>query len=391
MKVIGLMSGTSGDAVDAALVEITGSGRRLKVRLLAFAATPYPPALQSRVLALASGGSVDEVCHMNALLGEWFARAARRVLRKARLSPAQIALIGSHGQTIRHRPAPIREAGIGTLRSTLQIAEPAIIAERTGITTIADFRPRDLAAGGEGAPLAPYVHYLLLRDRRRHRLILNLGGIGNVTYLPAAGALETVRAFDTGPGNMLLDGIVQLRSGGRQRMDRDGKAAARGRVDPTLLAQLLAHPFLKRRPPKSTGREDFGRPFLERLLAGRRTPTEDLLATASFFTALTVSSARRWLQGPVDEVIVAGGGASNPTLMSDLAAVFDPVPLRKLDDLGWSSRAFEAVAFAVLAYQTWQGEPANVPAVTGARRPVVLGAVVPGRQGWPPATRRRGG
>lgn len=391
MKVIGLMSGTSGDAVDAALVEIAGSGRRLKVRLLAFAATPYPPALQSRVLALASGGTADDVCHLNALLGEWFARAALRVLRKARLPPSRVALIGSHGQTIRHRPIPLREPGIGRLRSTLQIAEPAIIAERTGITTVADFRPRDLAAGGEGAPLAPYVHDLLLRDRRRHRLILNLGGIGNVTYLPAAGGPETVRAFDTGPGNMLLDGIVQLRTRGRHRMDRDGRAAARGRVHPALLTRLLAHPFLKRRPPKSTGREDFGRPFIARLLAGRRIATEDLLATASFFTALTVSSARRWLKGPVDEVIVAGGGASNVTLMSDLRAVFDPVPVRKLDDIGWSSRAFEAVAFAVLAYQTWQGEPANLPAVTGARHPVILGAMLPGRTGWPPARRRHGG
>lgn len=389
MKVIGLMSGTSGDGVDAALVEITGSGLRLNIRLLEFLATPYPPDLQRRVLALASGGGVAEVCHLNVVLGEWFAKAARRVLRKAGVGPSRVALIGSHGQTIQHRPQPVREPGLGALRSTLQIAEPAVIAEKTGIATVADFRPRDVAAGGQGAPLTPYLHYLLLRDRRRSRLVVNLGGIGNVTFLPAGGGLAQVRAFDTGPGNMLLDGIVQRRTAGRQAMDRDGRAAARGRVDPALLARLLAHPFLKRRPPKSTGREEFGRPFLESLMAGRRLSTQDLLATCSFFTALTVGSARRWLPGPVEEVIVAGGGARNRTVMSDLAAVFDPVPVRKLDDLGWSSKAFEAIAFAVLAYQTLRGEPANVPAVTGASHPVVLGSIVPGRAGWPPLERRR--
>jgi len=385
MKVVGLMSGTSGDGVDAALVEIRGDGLRLRVKPLAFALTPYPAALRQRVLQLATGGSVADVCHLNAVLGEWFAKAARRVIARAGLRPAQIALIGSHGQTVQHLPHTIREPGIGPVRSTLQIAEPAVIAERTGITTVADFRPRDMAAGGQGAPLAPYVHYLLFKSAARSRLIVNLGGIGNVTSLPAGGDLSTVRAFDTGPGNMVLDGLVGRLTEGRQTMDRGGRRAAQGTVDARLLMELLAHPFLNQSPPKSTGREEFGEPFVTRLLATmrkRRLTAQDVLATCSLFTAMTVSSARRWLRGPLHEVIVAGGGVRNRTLMRDLAAVFEPIPVRTLEDIGWSSKAFEAVAFAILAYQTVRGACANVPAVTGATHPVLLGTIVPGRRGW---------
>jgi anhydro-N-acetylmuramic acid kinase len=376
------MSGTSGDGVDAALVDIRGAGLALTVTPLAFVPTPYSTALQQRILRLCAGGSVAEVCHLNAVLGLWFAKAALRVIKKAGLRPEQVALIGSHGQTVQHLPQGIREPGLGTVRSTLQIAEPAAIAERTGITTVADFRPRDIAAGGQGAPLTPYVHYLLFRHRTKSRLIVNLGGIGNVTHLPAGGSLASVRAFDTGPGNMLSDGLVQRLTGGRQTMDRDGRLAAQGTVDAGLLASLLAHPFFKQPPPKSTGREAFGAPFVTRLLAAmrrRRLHVHDALATCSLFTAVTVSSARRWLEPSLDEVIVAGGGARNRTLMGDLTAAFDPIPVRTLEEIGWDSKAFEAVAFAVLAYQTMQGEPANVPSVTGAAHPVLLGTIVPGR------------
>lgn len=379
--VIGLMSGTSGDGVDAALVRIRGRGLRLHVAPLAFATFPYPPALRGRLLHAALHGTVADLCHLNALLGEIFAKAALRVIRRAGLRPADVDLIGSHGQTVHHLPQAVREPGIGLIRSTLQIAEPAVIAERTGITTVANFRARDVAAGGQGAPLTPYVHSLLLRHARRTRLIVNLGGISNVTYLPAGKGLDAVRAFDTGPGNMVLDALVQRLTQGRRTMDRGGRMAAQGTVDAQLLADLLAHPFLRRRPPKSTGREDFGEPVLTRLLnvkQRRRLSAVDLLATCSLFTAMSVGMARRWLEGPIDEVIVGGGGVRNRTLMDDLAAVFEPVPVRTFDDLGWDSKAFEAVAFAVLAYQTIWGEAANVPAVTGAGRAVVLGAVVPG-------------
>lgn len=389
MKVIGLMSGTSGDGVDAALVSVRGRGPSLRVTPLAFATYPYPASLRARLLASALRGTVAEICHLNVVLGEVFAKAAHRVIRTAGLRAADVDLIGSHGQTLHHLPQPVHERGVGQIRSTFQIGEPAVIAERTGITTVAQFRPRDLAAGGQGAPLTPYVHHLLLRDARRSRLIVNLGGISNVTYLPNSGGIESLLAFDTGPGNMVLDGLVQRLTGGRQAMDRGGRLAARGTVNPQLLAELLAHPFLRRRPPKSTGREEFGETILARVLrAGRqrRIPTADLLATCTLFTALAVASACRWVNGPVDEVIVGGGGVRNRTLMADLAATFEPAPVRTFDEVGWDSKAFEAVAFAVLAYQTIHGEAANVPAATGARRPVVLGGIIPGKEGgrWIP-------
>lgn len=388
MRAIGLMSGTSGDAVDAALVQIRGTGHALRVTPLAFRAAPYSAELRHRILSAATSGTVSDICHLNAVLGEWFAKAALRVMGQAGLRSSDIHVIGSHGQTVHHCPTPRREPGLGLIRSTLQIAEPAVIAERTGITTVADFRPRDLAAGGQGAPLTPYVHHLLLRDPRRSRLIVNLGGISNVTYLPASGDLSTVRAFDTGPGNMVLDGLVHRLTRGRQSLDRDGRRAAKGEVDARLLAMLLAHPFLRREPPKSTGREEFGDTYLARVLAfarKRRLAPEDLLATCSLFTAMAVGSARRWLKGPVNEVIVAGGGVRNRTVMANLAAIFAPAPVRPLEELGWKSQAFEATAFAVLAYQTIHGECANVPAVTGAAHPVLLGTIVPGgkrRRTW---------
>jgi len=382
MKVVGLMSGTSGDGVDAVLVDIRGSGHDLKVRSLACVSTPYPPDLQQRVLAASVRGTVAEICHLNVVLGEWFAKAALRVIQQAGFKPGKVELIGSHGQTIHHLPNAVDEPGVGVVRSTLQIAEPAVIAERTGIRTVANFRPRDMAAGGQGAPLTPYVHYVLLRDRKRSRLVVNLGGIGNVTYLPAGKGLEAVVAFDTGPGNMVMDGLVQRLTKGKEAMDRNGRLAAKGKVAVGLLAKLLAHPYLKQKPPKSTGREEFGEVFVEQVLAAQkahRLKPEDLLATCSLLTAITLGSARRWLGGPVDEVIVGGGGVRNRALMSNAASVFAPVPIRTFETAGWDSKAFEAVAFAVLAYQTIHGECANVPSVTGATHPVVLGITVPGR------------
>jgi len=387
MRVVGLMSGTSGDGVDAVLVDIRGSGHQLKVKPVVFVSCPYPADLQQRVLAASARGTVAEICHLNVVLGEWFAKAALRVIKQAGREPSKIDLIGSHGQTVHHLPNEVDEPGIGVVRSTLQIAEPAVIAERTGITTVANFRPRDMAAGGQGAPLTPYVHYVLLRDKKRSRLVVNLGGIGNVTYLPAGKELEAVLAFDTGPGNMVMDGLVQRLTKGKETMDRNGRLAAKGKVAVGLLAKLLAHPYLKRTPPKSTGREEFGNVFVEQILAAQkahRLKAEDLLATCSLFTAITIGSARRWLGGPVDEVIVGGGGVRNRTLMSNLSSVFSPVPVRTFETAGWESKAFEAVAFAVLAYQTVRGEHASVPSVTGASHPVILGTIVPAGKGHRP-------
>jgi len=385
MKVVGLMSGTSGDGVDAALVEITGRGRSLKARTLAAETHPYPRSLQQRILIASVSGTVMEICHLNALLGEWFANAALRVIRRARVRPTDVALIGSHGQTVHHLPQGIHAPGVGAVRSTLQIAEPAVIAERTGVTTIANFRSRDIAAGGQGAPLAPMAHALLLKHPNRGRLIVNLGGISNVTFVPPSGRQKSVQAFDTGPANMVLDGLILKLTAGRLSMDREGKLASKGRVNDRLLSKLLAHPFLSKRPPKSTGREEFGPHLIEDLITTQqqfRLSVEDLLATCSMWTAKAVGTARRWIHGTIDEVVVGGGGVRNRAIMAHLAAVFDPVPVTTFEVLGWDSKVFEAVAFAVLAYQTATGQWGNIPAVTGASHPVLLGTIVPGSPQW---------
>ena len=385
MKIVGLMSGTSGDGVDAALVEVSGRGQTLKAKALAAQTFAYPRSLQQRIVSASTSGTVADVCHLNALLGEWFANAALQVIRQAKLRPADIAAIGSHGQTVHHLPNGIQAPGVGAVRSTLQIGEPAVIAERTGITTIANFRPRDIAAGGQGAPLTPAAHALLLKHARRARLIVNLGGISNVTYVPRGGRWDDVLAFDTGPANMVLDSLVNRTTNGRLGMDRDGKWALKGRVDDRLLAKLLAHPFLSRRPPKSTGREEFGPSLVDELLAVQKQqtlPIEDLLATCSMWTAKAVGTARRWIKYSIDEVVVGGGGVRNRAVMDNLAAVFAPIPVTTFDALGWESKAFEAVAFALLAYQTITGQWGNIPAVTGATHHVLLGAIVPAAPGW---------
>ncbi|MDF0645616.1 MAG: anhydro-N-acetylmuramic acid kinase [Nitrospira sp.] len=383
MKVIGLMSGTSGDGVDAALVEITGRKRSLQVKTLGTETLAYPRTLQQRILTASVSGTVGEICHLNALLGEWFADAALQIIRVAKLRPSDVALIGSHGQTVHHLPHGIQAPGVGAIRSTLQIAEPAVIAERTGITTIANFRARDVAAGGQGAPLTPVVHALLLRHPRRARLVVNLGGISNVTYIPPDYTEEGVVAFDTGPANMVLDNLVARTTNGRLAMDRDGKMALRGKADGRLLSKLLAHPFLSQPPPKSTGREEFGVTLAEELLAGpQKLSLDDLLATCSAWTAKAVGTSRRWIRGRIDEVVVGGGGVRNRAIMAQLSAVFAPVPVTTFDALGWDSKAFEAVAFAVLAYRTAKGQWGNLPAVTGAAHPVILGAIVPAGPRW---------
>lgn len=391
MNVVGLMSGTSADGVDAALISIVHRKGGIHVEMGAFHSLPYPRSLQQRILSASVSGTVADICHLNALLGEWFADAALGVIRSAELEPADVDLIGSHGQTVHHLPTGVKDTGVGAIRSTLQIAEPAVIAERTGITTVANFRPRDIAAGGQGAPLTPGVHALLFRHPRRARLIVNLGGISNVTYLPRGTGTQDLAAFDTGPANMVLDGIMSRMTNGRVNMDREGRLALKGRIDSRLLAKLLAHPYLSQPPPKSTGREAFGSKMLDELLSwqqARQMSVEDLLATCSRWTAEAVGAARRWIKGGIDEVIVGGGGVRNRAIMGQLTALFAPIPVRTFEAHGWDSKALESVAFAVLAYRTVMEQNGNVPSVTGAASPRLLGCIVPSGPRWYERLRR---
>jgi anhydro-N-acetylmuramic acid kinase len=422
LRVAGLMSGTSADGVDTAIVDIHGRG----VRVLAFDTYPYRADLQREILGLCRPESarLDQICHYNCVLGEVFAEAVVRLCDESGIPLGTIDLIGSHGQTIFHSPKGARYGG-RVVRSTLQIGEPSVIAQRTGITTVADFRPRDMAAGGEGAPLVPYADHILFSDRRLCRAVQNIGGIANVTFLPPLGgavgrasshdtrvgdrgrspyeldkrrsrrasshpqaALEGatqdgVIAFDTGPGNMVIDGVMRLITKGKRGYDRGGAMAAKGTVHEKLLKEMLRHPFLRRRPPKSTGREEFGQQYCEWLYGKARKEgllPDDVVATATAFTASAIASAyRRFLPVMPDEMILCGGGAHNATLVRMLQRRLEGVRIRSTDDFGIDVDAKEAVSFAILAYATIKGIANNIPRVTGASEAVVLGKIVPGR------------
>jgi anhydro-N-acetylmuramic acid kinase len=369
--VIGLISGTSADGIDAALVEVSGAGEATRVRVLDFRTRPFDPDLRARVLALGEARA-EELLRAHYALGEEFARAALDVMATARRQGVEVDLIGSHGQTARHHP---RAADAGGRAATLQLAEPAVIAERTGVPVVADFRPRDVAAGGEGAPLVPLVDWLLFRRVGATRACLNLGGIANVTVVTERA--DSVRAFDLGPANMPMDAVVQAWTGGAETFDRDGARAAAGRVDPGLVAELMRHPYLGLPPPKSTGREAFGDVFVAPLLRHYAGREADLLASLTRFVAESVAAGiRQWVPEPIEEVLVSGGGARNRTLMAELGAALAPVPVRSLAAVGVDPDAKEAVAFAFLANETLFGRPGNLPGATGAAGPRVLGKLV---------------
>jgi anhydro-N-acetylmuramic acid kinase len=378
--VVGLISGTSMDGIDAALVRISGPATQPRVRLVAFETYSYPAAVRQMILRIAAGKAVPagETSQLNFLLGELFAEATLRVCRAARVSPRRLAAIGSHGQTIYHQGSPRREAG-RLVASTLQIAEPAVIAERTGAPVVADFRTADMAAGGQGAPLVPLVDYLLLRDARHGTVALNIGGIANFTVIPAQAQPEQVFGFDTGPGNMLIDGLVRHFTQGQKTYDSGGRWAARGRVIEPLLAELLRLPFFRRQPPKSAGREQFGDPFIKRFFLKRRgAQPEDLIRTATELTARSIADALdRFVLGDISihRLILSGGGAHNRLLVSRLSQLLPPLRVRLSDACGLPVDGKEAIAFAVLADRTLHGLPGNLPTVTGARRAAVLGKI----------------
>lgn len=381
MRVIGLISGTSADGIDAALVRIEGRPPRIRLRLEAAQTLPYPAQVRNAILRVAEGAATTtgELSRLHMLLGELFAWAARRVCRAAGCALRDVALIGSHGQTVYHQGRPERWLTGQRVAATLQIGEPAVIAARTGRPVVADFRPADLAVGGQGAPLVPLLDYLLYRHPTHGRVALNIGGIANVTVIPAGGGPKDVLAFDTGPGNMVIDALVRRFTKDRRRFDRDGQMAARGRPLRHVLDRLLADPFFRRPPPKSAGREQFGQGYVDRFLSlcGQARP-EDVVATATALTALSILDALhrfvrpRW---PFDELIVSGGGARNPVLVAQMAAGLAPIRVRLADEFSIPSRAKEAVAFALLAYETWHGRPGNILRATGARQFAILGKI----------------
>jgi anhydro-N-acetylmuramic acid kinase len=384
------MSGTSMDGIDAALVRLAGPAEQPRVRLRAFVTLPFPPEVRRWIMHVATGYGITagEVSQLNFVLGELFAKAALRVCRAAHVSPQRVCVIGSHGQTVYHQGAlrrgawPCAPTGLKQVvgPNTLQIAEPAVIAERTGVPVVADFRTADMAASGQGAPLVPMVDYLLLRDARKGTVALNIGGIANVTVIPAKAKPSDVIGFDTGPGNMVTDALVGHFTRERERYDAGGRVAALGKVNELLLAHALNHPFFSQAPPKSAGREQFGHAFVAHHFLSRRRPRfEDLLRTAVELTARTITGALARFVFPqvkVHRLIVSGGGAHNRLLMNRLAELLPHLTVELSDRYGLPVDAKEAIAFAILADRTLHGLPGNLPSVTGARRAVLLGKIV---------------
>jgi anhydro-N-acetylmuramic acid kinase len=385
--VIGLMSGTSVDGIDAVLVRVEGHGAGAKAQEIAFRSYPFPPGLRAKVFCLfdPQEARVDSICQLDFLLGEVFAAAVDCMLKDCGRTRDEVDLVASAGQTVWHDPQPvIEEPGVDWIdhplvtRSTFAIGQSAVIAERTGITTIGDLRVRDVAAGGQGAPLTAYADWVLLRDPALGRCVQNIGGIGNVTYLPPGASPGDVIAFDTGPGNMVIDALVGLATDGAQTYDQDGALAAQGHVAPELLAAWLVDPYFRTAPPKTTGREHFGVQFARRLMdEARDLPIEGLVATATALTAESIARAYRDFilpLGPIDQVIVGGGGNRNPTLMEMIRERLPGVPLLSHEDFGIDSDAKEAIALAVIANDAVAGFDTNIPGATGGR-PTVLGKI----------------
>ena len=388
--VIGLMSGTSVDGIDAAIVEITGYGLETTVNLIAFETFPFPPDVPRRILALCQPDTsrVDDICEMNFYIGYLFAEAVKHILQKSGMRTSDIHLIGSHGQTIHHLPddpntiSPNRTARKIKNPSTLQIGEPAVIAHETGIPTIADFRVADMAAGGQGAPLVSYPDYLLFRDSVKTVGLLNIGGIANLTVLPANGSFDSVSAADTGPGNMCIDAVVNEITNGKERYDKAGQRAAQGTPYQPLINEWLKHPFFHLLPPKTTGRETFGNTFaMECLEACRKHELveNDCIATLTELTVQTIADYIKRFgtrQNPIDTLYVSGGGVHNQTIMRRLGELLASTSVEPVDNSGISADAKEAIAFAILANESLHGNAGNLPSATGASVRKILGKFV---------------
>lgn len=375
MIVAGVMSGTSADGINVALVDLGGRSKSPVPGLIGHSERPFPKNVRAFILSAMNSAhaSVADLARLNFLLGQLYADAIVATQRRFR---KRAELVGCHGQTLYHQGEPASFLG-HVLAVTWQTGEGAVIAARMGVPVVSDFRPADMAAGGKGAPLVPFLDFLVYRDRRLGRIAQNIGGIANLTAIPAGAAAKQVVAFDTGPGNMLVDAVTQQLFG--QPYDRDGKVAASGRVLEKVLRDLLRQPYFRRKPPKTAGREEFGREFARDFIRRcGRADRRDVVATATALTACSIADAiRRHLHGKYHELIVSGGGACNPTLMAMLANEVKPLglQLRSSDEFGVPSAAKEAVAFAVLAYETWNRRPSNLPSATGAKKPAILGKI----------------
>lgn len=378
--VVGLMSGTSLDGIDAAIVRIKGSGLDASVELLHYYSKPYEPELRQRLRDLCSEEKSNSaaVCSMNAYLGYQFGAAVLEAVADAGMRIDEVDLVSSHGQTIWHQPVPEQGAPY-SVASTLQIGDISVIAKRTGKLTVGDFRPADMAVGGQGAPFAPYGDLILFRHPERGRLLQNIGGIGNCTALPAGADPSDVLAFDTGPGNMIMDAVAHMLTEGRLSYDEGGTWAARGNPDQVLLREMMAHPYFQAEPPKSTGRELFGHNYAVSFLEQARLRSlsdEDTMATAAAFTAHSIADSYVNYVFPhhrMDEVIVTGGGAHNKTLLSMLGELLPEQKVMTSKALGFDDDAKEAVIFALLGNDFMLGVPNNLPAATGAHKPTVMG------------------
>jgi anhydro-N-acetylmuramic acid kinase len=373
------MSGTSLDGIDVAIVDIRGGGWTTRFSTLTFHTVPYPEQVRRALLGVSNAEThTAAVARLHFLLGELYAEAVRKTCGRSGIPLESLELIGCHGQTIFHEGAPVRFLG-RRVASTLQIGEASVIRERTGVPVISDFRPRDIACGGRGAPLVPYVDYLLYRNRRLGRVALNIGGIANISAIPAGGGTGEVIAFDTGPGNMVIDQLVAGHTSGKRKFDRGGRIARSGRVNRPLLDELLADPYYREKPPKTAGREQFGREFVARM-RGSGLPFPDLAATATALTAAAVAEGiARFVRPRMDvhELIVSGGGAHNRQIFNYLGAFLPETALSTSAAFGVDPDAKEAIAFAVLAHETWRRRPSNLPSATGAAHPAVLGKLTP--------------
>jgi anhydro-N-acetylmuramic acid kinase len=402
MLVLGMMSGTSADGIDAALVKISGAPPHLNIKLLGHVKQNFPPSVRNEILRVAEQKPLvpGEFSQLHARLGKLYSDAALSACKKLAIPPRRVDLIGNHGQTIFHQGARVDFLGAKTA-STLQIGDSSIIAALSGITTVGDFRSADIALGGQGAPLVPYVDYLLWREAKLGRVALNIGGIANLTVIPANANSSEVFAFDTGPGNMLIDALVSRFTHNHSRFDKGAHIAVRGKLVPQLLDQLMQDPYLERKPPKSTGREYFGAAYVEKVRSlGRRyrAKPNDLIRTATIFTSLSIVDALHRFVLPkakIHQLIVSGGGFNNPLLIGQLAALLGSSPAGALHTVSSSPRtkavpgievlssgafgipvdAKEALAFAVLAYETFHQRPSNLPSATGARGPAILGKI----------------